>query len=100
MFKTMEKRDEHIRRQMDFPKNRVEFLQYVVRAERIKTNPQKVKLITKKPAPKNLRELRSFPGMTEELLETLQKLQNHLPIYYETSVEMFLKMHPEENVYP
>lgn len=64
IFKTLE--EANLKVQLDkceFLRDSVEFLGFVVSAEGIKTNPQKVEAIARFPPPRTLKELRSFLGM-------------------------------------
>ncbi|TMS36582.1 hypothetical protein L596_003715 [Steinernema carpocapsae] len=45
--------------------DRIEFLGHVVSAEGISTSPEKVEAMLKMPAPKNLKEVKSFLGMVQ-----------------------------------
>jgi hypothetical protein len=48
----------------EFLRNEVEFLGFIVSDEGIKSNPKKTEVIKNIPPPKNLKDLRSFLGMT------------------------------------
>lgn len=65
IFKTLE--EANMKVQLDkcnFFKKEVEFLGYIITPLGIKTNPEKVRAIENFPQPQNLKELRSFLGMS------------------------------------
>lgn len=47
----------------EFLQNKLEFLDYVVTTDGIKTNPKKVQAVVDFPPPRTLKQLRSFLGM-------------------------------------
>lgn len=65
VFKTLESANMKVQlNKCEFAKQEVEFLGYVVSSEGIKTNPKKVEAVANFPIPRNLKELRSFLGMS------------------------------------
>lgn len=65
VFKTLDAANMKIQLdKSEFLKREIEFLGYVVSREGIGTNPKKVQAIIDLPPPRNLKELRSFLGMT------------------------------------
>lgn len=65
MFKTLDAANMKIQLdKSEFLKREIEFLGYVVSREGIGANPKKVQAIIDLPPPRNLKELRSFLGMT------------------------------------
>lgn len=65
IFKTLEEANMKIQLdKCEFLQDNVEFLGFIVSSDGIKTNPKKVQTISDFPAPKTLKDLRSFLGMS------------------------------------
>ena len=64
-----------------FAKKEVKYVGFIVNANGVKTDPNKVKAIRKFSQPTNLRELRSFMGLVNQLAGYSKKLiESALPL--------------------